>query len=117
MRHLSLKEIFKMSEKEKEVPRHEDVEIIEEHVVPTASSKFIKIRVKERISRKKHKKKLSLSLKITVILSAIILGLLVGIKVVSRYISHWKKPQIQHIPEDQPTQQLQAGQVYSIDQQ
>jgi hypothetical protein len=102
---------------EKEIPKHEDVEIIEERVVPTNGTKLIKIKIKERISKRKQKKKLSLSTKILVIISAIIFGFIVGQKVISKYLYHWKRPHIQPPAEELQEQQLKAGQVYSIDQE
>jgi hypothetical protein len=100
---------------QKEIPKHEDSEIIEEHVVPGSSNGLIKIKIKERISRKKRKKRLSIGLKIFVLISAIILGFFLGTKIASRYISHWRKPHIQQPPEE--SQRLQAGEVFSIEQE
>lgn len=99
-------------------PKQEEAEIIEERIVSGSRDNYVKMKIKERLTRRKDKKKTSFLTKIIILLIAIVLGYIAGAKVAARYITFWKKQQIQY-PTDEEIEnpQVKQGQVFTMGQQ
>jgi len=97
--------------------RREEAEIIEERIVSGSRDNYVKMKIKERLTRRKDKKKTSFLTKIIILLIAMFLGYIAGAKVAARYVTFWKKQQIQY-PTDEEIEnpQVKQGQVFTLDQ-
>jgi len=99
-------------------PKQEEAEIIEERIVSGSKDSYIKMKIKERVTHRKDKKKTSFLTKIIILIIAMLLGYIAGVKVAARYITFWKKQQIQYpTDEEMENPQVKQGQVFTLDQQ